>query len=166
MGSEFDRSFRFRSASETAAFARALSPILHPGDTVLLAGGLGAGKTHLARALIQARLLDAGRFEEVPSPTYTLVQTYSDGETELWHTDLYRLFGPDSVAELGLEDAFAHAICLVEWPDRLGSLAPDNALTLQIEMTAIPEERLVRATSSCARWKDRFRQTGLEGADG
>ncbi len=104
------------------------------GDTVLLNGPIGAGKTHLARALIRARL---GRMEDVPSPTFTLVQTYDAGGTEIWHADLYRLTHPDEVFELGLEDAFKTAICLIEWPDRLGRLAPRKAIfvTLSSEGT-------------------------------
>ncbi len=166
MGEGFNRSCRFGSSSETAAIARALSPTLQVGDTILLEGGLGAGKTHFARALIQARLAAAGRFEEVPSPTFTLVQTYSDNELELWHVDLYRLSGQDAVAELGLEDAFANAVCLVEWPDRLGSLVPADALTIRLEMTSVPGERLAWIGSSCDRWADRFRQIDLETANG
>lgn len=166
MGSEFDRSFRFGSASETAALAAALAPVLRPGDAILLQGGLGSGKTHFARTLIQTRLAEAGRFEEVPSPTFTLVQVYSDGTTELWHVDLYRLQGADDVAELGLESAFDNAVCLLEWPDRLGSLAPKDALNLHLEMTETPGERLVRATSSDSKWTDRFLQVAPESPDG
>jgi tRNA threonylcarbamoyladenosine biosynthesis protein TsaE len=102
---------------------------LRPGDVVLLCGDIGAGKTHFARALIQARL---GRLEDVPSPTFTLVQTYDAGDTEIWHADLYRLTHPDEVAELGLEAAFDTAICLIEWPDRLGCMTPARAINLTL----------------------------------
>jgi tRNA threonylcarbamoyladenosine biosynthesis protein TsaE len=101
---------------------------LAAGDCVLLSGQIGAGKSHFARALIRARL---GRMEDVPSPTFTLVQTY-DSDIEIWHADLYRLTNPDEVRELGLEDAFASAICLVEWPDRLGPLAPAGAIRIAL----------------------------------
>jgi tRNA threonylcarbamoyladenosine biosynthesis protein TsaE len=111
--------------------AQRIAPILGAGDTLLLAGPIGAGKTHFARALIRARL---GREEEVPSPTYTLVQTYRDGGTEVWHADLYRLTDPGEVTELGLEEAFESAICLVEWPERLASAPPGAlALTFSVE---------------------------------
>ena len=98
------------------------------GETLLLEGPIGAGKSHLARALIRARL---GRWEDVPSPTFTLVQVYQ-ADVEIWHADLYRLTHPDEVMELGLEDAFGHAICLVEWPDRLGSAVPERAVRLSL----------------------------------
>lgn len=106
-----------------------LAPLLQPGDAVLLHGPLGAGKSHFARALIRARL---GRTEDVPSPSFTLVQVYDDADGEIWHADLYRLSHPDDVLELGLTDAFATAICLVEWPERLGPFAPPDAVSLTL----------------------------------
>ena len=115
------------AATDRLAFR--VAPLLRAGDCVLLHGPLGAGKSHFARALIRARL---GRMEEVPSPTFTLVQVYDDGAADIWHADLYRLSRSDDVMELGLVDAFATAICLVEWPDRLGPMAPPDALILTL----------------------------------
>jgi tRNA threonylcarbamoyladenosine biosynthesis protein TsaE len=112
----------------TTALGARLAELLRKGDTVLLEGPIGAGKSHLARALIRARL---GRMEDVPSPSFTLVQTY-ESDPDIWHADLYRLSHPDEVLELGLEDAFATAICLVEWPDRLGPHLPKDALRLRL----------------------------------
>jgi tRNA threonylcarbamoyladenosine biosynthesis protein TsaE len=100
---------------------------LKPGDVLLLEGQIGAGKSTFARALIQSRL---GRAEDVPSPTFTIVQTYPDGAGDIWHCDLYRLTSPEEAWELGLDDAFENAICLIEWPDRLGQDCPAKALTL------------------------------------
>lgn len=113
----------------TTALGALLARLLQPGDTVLLQGDIGAGKTHLARAFIQAKL---GRAEDVPSPTFTLVQTYDAEGFEVWHADLYRLSHPDEVLELGLDSAFDTAICFVEWPDRLGDLAPTSALHVSL----------------------------------
>lgn len=111
----------------TAAFATRMAPLLTVADTLLLEGDIGAGKSAFARALIRARL---GRMEDVPSPTFTLVQTYEATDGDIWHCDLYRLTHPDEALELGLEEAFETAICLIEWPDRLGDAAPANALHL------------------------------------
>ena len=115
--------------ARTCAIAERTGACLRPGDTLLLSGQIGAGKTHFARCLIQSQQVVP---EDVPSPTFTLVQTYEGRSGEIWHADLYRLTDPDDVAELGLTDAFASAICLVEWPDRLGDLAPEGALRLDI----------------------------------
>lgn len=114
----------------TDALGRKLAGLALPGDVVLLEGPIGAGKSSLARAFIRARL---GEGEEVPSPTFTLVQVYEDHGTEIWHADLYRLTHPDEVWELGLDEAFQTAICLVEWPDRLGRHVPQGALHLRLE---------------------------------
>jgi tRNA threonylcarbamoyl adenosine modification protein YjeE len=112
------------SPQEMQDLARDLAPVLAAGDVLALSGPLGAGKTAFARALIQTRLAACGRHEEVPSPSYTLVQTYDLGDAELWHVDLYRLGDASELAELGLDDAFGTAIMLIEWPDRLGRLLP------------------------------------------
>jgi tRNA threonylcarbamoyl adenosine modification protein YjeE len=106
------------SEQETDALAARMAAHLATGSLVALTGDLGAGKSTLARAFIRARLEDGEA--EVPSPTFTLVQTYDapDG-TEIWHADLYRLSDPEEVYELGLDEAREDAICLVEWPDRM-----------------------------------------------
>lgn len=125
--SQIHRSYRSMSPDETADLARRIGLGLRPGHVLLLDGPVGAGKTHFARSLIQSLLSVP---EDVPSPTFTLVQTYDTTRGEIWHSDLYRLSSPDEVIELGLEEAFETAIVLVEWPDRLGDLAPGDALHL------------------------------------
>ncbi|WP_422075587.1 tRNA (adenosine(37)-N6)-threonylcarbamoyltransferase complex ATPase subunit type 1 TsaE [Tranquillimonas rosea] len=135
---------------------------LRGGDTLLLEGGIGAGKTHLARAMIQAMQARHGRAEDVPSPTFTLVQTYEAGPDEIWHADLYRVGGPDEVIELGLHDAFGTAICLVEWPDRLGADAPEAALT--VRLTPDAKGRHVEFFGA-APWADRLASLAEVAAD-
>jgi tRNA threonylcarbamoyladenosine biosynthesis protein TsaE len=119
------------TAAETAALGQKLAGLARPGDAVLLEGQIGAGKSCLARAFIQSFL---GREEDVPSPTFTLVQVYEAARADIWHADLYRLTHPDEVWELGLDDAFETAICLVEWPDRLGGHLPPDALRIRLEV--------------------------------
>ena len=120
----------------TARVGAALGLALRPGDSVMLQGDLGAGKSALARASIRALLAEAGRMEDIPSPTFTLVQAYETDRGEVWHVDLYRLSSPDEALELGLDAAFEAAITLVEWPDRLGDLAPPRRLLATLD---IPE---------------------------
>ncbi len=122
----------------TERLAAALAPLLRPGDVLALGGDLGAGKTTLARALI--RTLTAAPEEEVPSPTFTLVQSYDAPAGPVWHFDLYRLSGPEEMLELGWDEALATAIVLVEWPDRLGRLLPAGRLDLTLTATG-PESR-------------------------
>ena len=130
-----------------------MAPRLGPGDVVLLGGGVGAGKTHFARCLIQSSLPVP---EDVPSPTYTLVQSYAGPACEIWHADLYRLGDPAEVIELGLTEAFETAICLVEWPDRLGDLAPSTALTLDFAPGLDEETRHLALSWSDPRWTARL----------
>ena len=114
--------------TEMLAFGARLGRVLRAGDTVALTGGLGAGKTTLVRGLVQAVLPQ----EIVPSPTYTLVQTYDFENFILWHCDLYRLEHHDEAYELGLMDAMGEDVCLIEWPDRLGPLLPVDILKVDI----------------------------------
>ncbi|MEQ8333531.1 tRNA (adenosine(37)-N6)-threonylcarbamoyltransferase complex ATPase subunit type 1 TsaE [Nisaea sp.] len=133
----------------TERLAHACADIAVAGCTFLLSGGLGAGKSTFARAFIR-RLTRPD--EEVPSPSFTLVQQYgpidlAGDDVEIWHADLYRLGDPDEVLELGLDEAFGTAVCLVEWPDRLGPFAPKDAMELIFDFAAGkaagPDSRLV-----------------------
>ncbi len=117
--------------SATEALAARLAALARPGDALLLSGPLGAGKSAFARGFLRALLGDPGL--EVPSPSYTLVQSYAlPGGGQAHHFDLYRLDGPADLRELGWEDATAD-IVVVEWPERLGALAPPGALRLALE---------------------------------
>lgn len=136
---------------DTARLAARLSSLLRAGDVLLLEGPVGAGKSAFARALIRAL---CGAATEVPSPTFTLVQTYDADGLEIWHADLYRLTTPDEVHELGLEEAFSTALCLVEWPDRLGDYRPDGALTLTL--AAEEDAHNLTFTASGTAWARRL----------
>ncbi len=121
------------SDTETTALGTRLAKVLQAGDTLLFHGPVGAGKSALARAIIQARQGLHGEIEDVPSPTFTLIQTYDAGPDILIHADLYRLTGPDDVIELGLEDARSSSILLVEWPERWGNDTPERHLDIHID---------------------------------
>ncbi len=146
--------YTLSSETQTARFAVALGAVLRAGDTVLLDGDIGAGKTFLARALIQS-FLDV--VEDVPSPTFTLVQVYDTQKGEIWHSDLYRIGSTDELEELGLSDAFDTAICLIEWPDRLGEQTPDSALRLHLVSDPdLPDTRHMTMTWDHAKWDGRL----------
>lgn len=139
------------SPEKTCQLAQRIGAMLSPGDIICLVGGIGAGKTHFARCVIQSLLTVP---EDVPSPTFTLVQEYDTDRGPLWHADLYRLTGPDEVVELGLAEAFDTAICLVEWPDRLGDLLPETALTLRFSDGPEDDSRQIDLSWTVPRWAD------------
>jgi tRNA threonylcarbamoyladenosine biosynthesis protein TsaE len=114
----------------TERLGAALAARLRPRDVVALEGGLGAGKTTLARAILRAAAGDPELI--VPSPTFTLVEIYETPGASWWHFDLYRLEQPEQVFELGWEDARAEGVALVEWPERLGPLLPRDRLTVRL----------------------------------
>lgn len=115
----------------TLRLGAALAKLLNQGDVIALYGGLGAGKTTLARGLIRALCGDA---TEVPSPTYTLVQQYEGDKMPLWHFDLYRLESPESVVELGWDETVDGA-ALIEWPEQAGEYLPAWRLDLTLNAT-------------------------------
>ncbi|WP_296420343.1 tRNA (adenosine(37)-N6)-threonylcarbamoyltransferase complex ATPase subunit type 1 TsaE [Pseudooctadecabacter sp.] len=127
-------------AGATDALGAALARVAERGDCILLSGQIGAGKSALARAFIRTLL---GPDTEVPSPTFTLVQTYEHSDFEIWHADLYRLSDTQEAVELGLTDAFATAVCLIEWPDLLGDLAPEDALHIHLTVDPLAHDALL-----------------------
>ena len=140
----------------TRVFGRIIAGVAGPGDVIGLAGVLGAGKTTFARAFVNARAASGGAGPvEVPSPTFTLVQPYDIGATTVYHFDLYRVDAPEDALELGIEDAFATGISLVEWPDRLGPLMPGDALLVTLLQGAREDAREAEIEAGPG-WRERI----------
>lgn len=151
--------FAAPSPDATDRFAHALAPFLTAGDVLLLDGPVGAGKTHFARAVIQELLRRCDRVEDVPSPTYTLVQDYQTDTLRIVHADLYRLGSVDELGELGLDDGFGAALSLIEWPDRLGGLYPKQALLIRMfPVSDTPDARVIVACGPVDHWGARLAQ--------
>lgn len=129
-----------------------LAELAQRGDIFALDGPLGSGKSSLARFFIR-HLTDPA--EDVPSPTFTLVQSYLAAHATLYHFDLYRLEAPEQAEELGIDDAFADGICLIEWPDRLGRLLPRRHLLVTLAAGAAPEARIA-TISGDESWRQRW----------
>jgi len=157
------------AARATAGLAAELCRHVAFPSVLTLEGDLGTGKTEFARGFIRGALVNAGQIgaadENVPSPTFTLVQIYDlqpddDRSTsrQIWHFDLYRLTSPDEAVELAIDDAFATAISLIEWPDRLGRRLPDTRLTIDFSYAAgaASEQSRVINISPHGDWIRRF----------
>ena len=144
-----DGEFRLDDEAATARLGAALAAELKAGEAICLTGPLGAGKSTLARALIRALTTPT---EDVPSPTFTLVQFYEGARLKVAHFDLYRLTSADEAYEIGLDEALEDGAAVIEWPERLdGHLPPDR---LDIEITIEGDGRAARLTPHGA-WKDR-----------
>lgn len=152
MNASPDFLFFLSSEDDMHAFGARLGALLLPGDIVSLEGDLGAGKTTLVRGLIRALMSDA---EEVPSPTYTIVQTYEVGDLMIWHFDLYRLEAPEDVIEIGFEEALED-ICLIEWPDKAGRYLPEDRLIIRIEREG--DGRKLRLIPGTSAWETRLHE--------
>lgn len=121
------------SPDDTTLLAQRIARFIEPGDTLLLQGDLGSGKSHFARGFIQAM---GTQQSHIPSPTFTLVQAYDDTRLPIIHADLYRLKEAAELDDLDLADYFSQGICLIEWPERAASGLPHHALTLEFTTTA------------------------------
>lgn len=129
-----------------------LAPLLRQGDVIALRGGLGAGKTTLARGILSALGLE----EEAPSPSFAIVQPYEPPDVSLpvAHVDLYRLDDADDAGELGLDEYLADGAVLIEWPERLGTRLWPDALMLDIAVAPDGTRRLTATVPTA--WKDRW----------
>lgn len=157
-------SFELPDEAATARLARSLAALARAGDVIALFGELGSGKTAFARAFINALprpapAPEAAAPEEVPSPTFTLLQTYERAPAAVWHFDLYRLERPEEVFELGFEEALGQGIVLIEWPERLGLLLPAERLELRLDFAEHPEARRVTLAGTGS-WARRLRDLG------
>ncbi|MCK7613434.1 tRNA (adenosine(37)-N6)-threonylcarbamoyltransferase complex ATPase subunit type 1 TsaE [Roseibium sediminicola] len=142
----------------TRLLANDIAMALRPRDTVCLSGDLGAGKSTFTRALLRAFAGDPDL--EVPSPTFTLVQTYAFDRFDLSHFDLYRLEEPEEIEELGLDDLLETGAALIEWPEKAEELLPSGALWIQISQPSDnADRRRFRFFSDEAAWQDRINQT-------
>ncbi|MEO1642813.1 MAG: tRNA (adenosine(37)-N6)-threonylcarbamoyltransferase complex ATPase subunit type 1 TsaE [Pseudomonadota bacterium] len=142
------------SLAETQALAHWIALILKAGDVIALHGGLGAGKTTFSRALISGLM---GAETDVPSPTYTLVQTYKGPHFPIFHFDLYRLEAAGDVFELGWDET-VDGIALIEWPDRAGAHLPEWRLDLTLEVEADTETRTVTLEPRGEDWQIRLHE--------
>lgn len=130
--------------------AAKLAPDLRKGDVLALSGELGTGKTEFARALLRERSVTG----DVPSPTFTLVQTYEADGLLVSHFDLYRLKSPDELDELGWDDALACGVTLIEWPERAGGRLPADRLEFEFKLEADGARNVV--IEPFGTWLDRF----------
>ena len=152
-----DGDFRLDDEAATARLGAALAAELKPGEAICLTGPLGAGKSTLARALIRALTTPT---EDVPSPTFTLVQFYEGARLKVAHFDLYRLTSAEEAYEIGLDEALEDGAAVIEWPERLDGHLPADRLDIEIAIDLAPdggEARRARLTPAGA-WEGR----GLE----
>lgn len=149
--------YTFSSGSEIATqkFASQLAPYLQSGDLIALVGDLGCGKSVMARTIIRT-LMDNPDIE-VPSPTFTLVQSYEGANIDIWHSDLYRLEDSEEVYELGFDEALNHALILVEWPDRLPEELQENCLIISLKHGDTDENDRVITVMGNQAWQQRLK---------
>jgi tRNA threonylcarbamoyladenosine biosynthesis protein TsaE len=148
----FARAIALPDLAATEALGARIAAGLSVGDTIALEGDLGAGKTTLARAILRA----LGVREDVPSPTFTLVQLYETPRLNVRHYDLYRIESPDEIEELGLDDALAEGAALIEWPERAYGRLPVDMLHVVLATTGA-DSRSALLTGPM-KWAGHFRE--------
>jgi tRNA threonylcarbamoyl adenosine modification protein YjeE len=146
--------FRIKNETETKVFAEEVAAFADVGDVICLFGGLGAGKTNFSRSFIRSLTKPS---QDVPSPTYTLVQNYEIQKhpnlIEVWHFDLYRISEEVEIIELGIEDACSDGIVLIEWPENALRLLPERRLEIHFEFSQHHEERILTLCGS-KQWRN------------
>jgi tRNA threonylcarbamoyladenosine biosynthesis protein TsaE len=140
-----------KDEAATRALGRAIAAVLQHGEAICLHGPLGAGKSTLARALVRALTTPD---EEVPSPTFTIVQFYEGARLNVAHFDLYRLSDPDEAYEIGLDEALEDGAAIIEWPERLEGRLPGDRLDVEISMGPDADSREARLVPHGA-WEGR-----------
>lgn len=151
----FSTHVNLTSLDDTAAFGARIAAALRKGDTIALGGDLGAGKTTLARAVLSSLSVK----EAMPSPTFTLVQTYATPGLTVHHYDLYRIEDEREIDELGLDEALEDGAVLMEWPERAGGRLPDDAL--HVSLSIIDAQSRRADVSGPSRWASVFRDLHL-----
>ncbi len=135
------KNFLINSLEDLEHFAKKLANHLKPGDIITFIGNLGAGKTTLIKSIVQAlNIVDV----EVTSPTFNLVHIYDSLKCKIWHFDLYRLKDKEEIFELGIEDAYGVAICLIEWPQIINDILPKNKLDITIDFISKDNSRNIK----------------------
>lgn len=148
--------------SYTAKLAQILAPQLKIGDTLLLKGDLGAGKTCFARALIQSL---TNQRTTVSSPTFNILQTYDTSQGTIYHFDFYRLESPEELVETGIDEALQLGICVIEWPQIMENEFPENWLLLSFtkpQSSRSADSRVVTLTAKGSRWHACLKTLHLE----
>jgi len=135
-----------KNERDTRKFGRELAAKLKPGDVIALIGDLGTGKTTLTKSIAEG----LGITEMITSPTFTIVQEYTEGRLPLYHFDVYRLNDPEEMYELGYEEYFfGQGVCVVEWADRVMELIPEGSIVIRIEYGTREEERIYDIEYTC-----------------
>ncbi len=157
----FNQEIILSDEAATASFARALARLAEVGDVIALWGTLGVGKSVFARAFIRQL---TSPLEEVPSPTFTLVQNYEGREGEIYHFDFYRLERVEDAYELGIEEAFNDGIALLEWPERIEPLLPRDRLNITLSHGENEQARTLKLEAE-GKWEERLTK-GCDGSCG